>query len=116
MRKSVKIEATYAVNDSRNVHLTINVGDGQMGTSAVVLDGTPVGIGQIKRLKLGQGAALRGKKMRIKTVVTDVNDRTNRTSVNHILEGGKATLPVKMSGQVDDEGDSINYFLHVEFN
>ncbi len=49
MRKEVKFTVEYAVTDNKNVFLTTEIGDGQIGSSVVAITGDPA------PLKIGQG-------------------------------------------------------------
>jgi hypothetical protein len=51
----------------------------------------------------------------VKTVVTDVNDKTNRTSVTYGLEGGPRPAEFSLEGTVAEEGDSIIYRVTFDF-
>ncbi len=57
MRKEVKFTVEYGVADNKNVFLTTEIGDGQIGSSVVLLTGanTPLKIGEVKNLKIGRG-------------------------------------------------------------
>ncbi len=63
MRKEVKFTVEYGVADNKNVFLTTEIGDGQIGSSVVLLTGanTLLKIGEVKNLKIGKGSELRGK-------------------------------------------------------
>src|SRR5437879_2658511 len=98
----------YAVAAGR-VTLSVLVGDGQMGTSVVRLDQEQLAIGDITDLAIGRGPDIAGKQLFVKTVVTDVNDKTNHTSVRYELKGGKADKNFDLAESVDQEGGSIIY-------
>ena len=51
----------------------------------------------------------------MKTVVTDVNDKTNRTSVTYELKGGVQPAEFSLEGTVAEEGDSIIYRASFDF-
>ena len=102
------IKETYSVNGGE-VLLTIIIGDAQVGGSAVMLSGTIIGEGNITHLKLGKAEELKDKKIKVKTVVADINDQTNNTSVTYILEGGHSRLEKPVTSQVDNDGDSMVY-------
>ena len=96
----------YAVAAGR-VTLSVLVGDGQMGTSVVRLDQEQLAIGDITDLAIGRGPDIAGKQLFVKTVVTDVNDKTNHTSVRYELQGGKADKNFDLAESVDQECGSI---------
>ncbi|HEV7608079.1 MAG TPA: hypothetical protein VGO61_12115 [Steroidobacteraceae bacterium] len=106
--KTVDLRADYEV-DSKDVVLTIEIGDAQIGSSIVKLDGTEKGRGDIDKLVIGAGPRIKGKALKTKSVVTDVNDKTNKTSVTYRLTGGKRNQEFTSLGTVDSNGDSIIY-------
>src|ERR1043165_3702365 len=83
-----KIAKEYKVNDDSKVVLTVLVGDGQHADPVVMLDGTLLKIGNITDLPIGTGSAIKGKTLYIKSVVNDVNPKTNHTSLVYVLTGG----------------------------
>lgn len=105
---AVKLQTDYEV-DTGDVTLTIIIGDGQIGTSLVRLDGKELAIGDVTELKLGKGSSLAGKELFIKTVVADVNDKTNNTSVSYQLKGGVSDREFHLDGSVNEEGGSVIY-------
>ncbi len=113
---AVDLDASYTVRNSQPVKLTVVIGDAQLGTSLVRI-GTrqPLAVGQIKGLSLGKGSTLRGRTLFIKSVVTDVNDKTNHTSITYRLSGGVAPTSLGLEATVETEGDSIVYRATVHF-
>ncbi|MGH7323702.1 MAG: hypothetical protein ACREJ9_03540 [Candidatus Rokuibacteriota bacterium] len=106
---AVNLDTTYHV-DSGDITLSIVIGDGQLGSSRVSLGGKVLGQGDaIKNLPLGKGSKLAGKALSVKSVVTDVNDQTNHTSITYSLRGGAAPADYELNATVTDEGDSIIY-------
>jgi hypothetical protein len=82
------INENYSVA-AGDVLLDVVVGNGQLGSIGVRLDGAKTGSGTQKlHVNLGAGAAIRGKKALIIAVVHDVNPMTNRTIVTYSLAGG----------------------------
>lgn len=107
---AVELDATYVVRSSSPVKLTVVIGDAQLGTSLVRLGSQkPLTVGQVKGLAIGKGSSLRGRKLFIKSVVTDVNDKTNHTSISYKLSGGTAPASFGLDATVEEEGDSIVY-------
>ena len=106
--KIVDLIADYHTSPA-DLILTVEFGDAQIGASVVKLSGTERGTGEITDLKIGSKQAVVGKKVTVKSVVTDVNDKTNRTSVTYTLRSGKLKQVFVSSGTVDVNGDSIIY-------
>ena len=105
---SVKLNTTYEVAQG-NVTLTIIIGNAQLGSSLVKVNNEEIGRGQISDLSIGSGVIIAGKTLSIKSVVTDVNDKTNLTSIRYILKGGKADKEFDLNATVNEEGASIIY-------
>lgn len=105
---NVKIDTTYKVSQS-DVSLTIIIGDAQLGASIVMLGDKELGIGEIENLLIGKGPDIAGKILSIKSIVSDVNDKTNHTSIRYVLKGGKNEKEYDLGGTVDEEGASIIY-------
>jgi hypothetical protein len=101
-----------------DVSLSIVIGDAQMGSS-VVRRGNEAGevlaIGDVAALPLGPGDALRGGAVYVKSIVTDINDASNFTSITYLVHDGGATTPVELNGAVDEEGGSVVYRMTITF-
>ena len=112
--KGVSTSAPYQVSTGE-VSLTVEIGDAQVGGSAVFVGGQQVGTGLISDLDLGSGPELRNKSVRIKTVVSDINDLTNKTSVTYKLAGGAAPMETSVFSEVEDDGDSMVFSARFDF-
>lgn len=115
--KSVTSSTTCAVADG-DVSLSIVVGDAQMGSSVVRRGderGEVLAIGDVADLALGTGAALRGTAVYVKSIVTDINDATNFTSITYQFRSGGTTTPLELSAAVDAEGESVVYRMTIAF-
>jgi hypothetical protein len=106
--KTVDIRADYEV-DSKAVKLTIIFGNAQIGRSVVTLEKAEKGRGDIEELVIGSGPKIRGKLLKTRSLVTDVNDMTNRTSVTYRLTGGKRSQDFTSSGTVDANQGSVTH-------
>lgn len=114
MVDEVDLELVYTV-DEKPVLLTIRIGDAQIGGSVVKRDGEPVGKpGAVNRLPLGKGTDLVSDSIEIKTLVADVNDDTNETSVTYVLQGAlPETIVAKR--RVANNGDGVLYRTKISF-
>jgi hypothetical protein len=112
---TVRIESKYSVVDGSNVFLTVGFGNAQFGSSHVERqNGDILVIGEVTALPLGGGAALRGTKVRVVSVVTDINPNTNLLSVTYDLTGGSA--PVSLTETDDVAPNASEKFEHlIEF-
>lgn len=112
--KSVKLETDYEVGDDP-VRISILIGDGQFGTSVMWIGERIFGPGDIANVVLGDGADLTGETLVIKSIVTDINDQTNHTSVTYDLDGGPVAANHVVEAVVDQEGDSVIYRTRIRF-
>jgi hypothetical protein len=104
----------YKVGDGK-VLLTVVIGEKQFGSSLLRIGSKEVGEGDIDKLEVGDGPSLAGSTHSIKTVVADLNDMTNRSSVTLLIEGGPTNAKHTLSVEVDDNGDSAIYRSAVAF-
>lgn len=114
MVKVRTVKKDYPVTN-RPVFFSVNIGEGQMGSSVAMLDNELLKVGEIKNLNLGEGAALVGKTLRVKSLVSDTNDMTNRVSIGYRLTGGAEDWDGKVTETVEREGDSVIFRLAVRF-
>lgn len=108
----LKTDYTVAAGE---IFLTIIIGDAQIGASYLSINGEKIAAGQIKNQKIGDGAELKTKTLLVKTIVSDVNNKTNRTSVTYQLKGGVKDCTYGLEATVANEGDSINYEAEFKF-
>ena len=109
MVKRVELEREDFSVGSGPVTLRIVIGDAQLGTSLVLLDGEEIASGSIALLRLPAPADLVGKRLTIVTTVTDVQRMTNRTSVTYVLTGGAGDWEYRSAESVDEENASVVY-------
>jgi hypothetical protein len=105
--------------------LTVVVGDGQVGGSAVSLDGAALAEpGPVEALPLGDGPALRGRELLVRTGVLDVNALSDRTSVTYVLaprgatSGNPGAAPGRAftaTADVEHDGDAVLYETRIRF-
>ena len=108
MVDELDVEFTYTVSN-KPVSLTVVIGDAQIGGSVVRKDGEIVGkTGTIKDCALGPGTDLVGHAVEIKTLVSDVNDESNETSVTYVVKGAQ---PERLTAKrkVENNGDGVLY-------
>jgi len=115
MSNNTKLEKMYKVLE-RTITLTIIIGDAQLGSSLVLLEGQELGRGEIKNMEIGRGADIVGKILKVKSIVTDVNDNTNRMSIIYQLRGGQDDKSYSLEDIVSEDGDSTIFRAKVEFN
>jgi len=105
--------AFYTVKPNSPVALSVTIGDGQAGGTAVTLGGELVGSGSdIKNLRIGKpGQDLRGASIECTTTVRDVNPATNHTSVTYSLRGGKEDRDFTFDVTVSEAGGRAVYVV-----
>lgn len=114
MVDELDIEFTYLASN-KPVTLSVIIGDAQIGGSVVKVNGDVVGKpGAIKKLALGKGIDLVDAEVEVKTLVSDINDDTNQTSVTYLLEGAE---PAKVTAKrtVENNGDGVLYRAKLTF-
>jgi hypothetical protein len=93
---------------NKNVFLSVIIGEGQFGTSDVLLDGERLlrTSGPLKLL-IGKGSDIVDKALLVRSVVNDVSSATNRMSITYHLTGGAAVPPFVAKGKVAEQGDLL---------
>jgi len=105
---SVNLNTDFHVGEG-NLTLTIVIGDKQFGTSTVKLDGQILLMGDVQDFLIGPGPDLIGKTLFVKTMVSDQNDATNRTSVTYTFHDGANEQKYGLDATVGEDGASITY-------
>lgn len=113
--KRIILNTNYDVVAENNVTLTIVFGDEQMGVSAVILNGQELARGDISDLLIGTGDKINNLKLKIKSVVTDINDSTDNTSITYIFKGGKADREFGLTGISEGNGSIVAYISEFLF-
>jgi len=108
MGKRKRLHDSYQVG-AGEARLRLIVGDGQIGTSLILLGTRQLASGNITLVSLGDGPDLIGQTLTVKTTVSDVQHATNRTSVTYLFEGGPALKEVLAKEDVEEDGDLVQY-------
>ena len=105
MPDRVTTNETYSVGTA-DVFLSLAIGEGQFGTSDVTIGATNVlrSSGSIGRLRIGSGANVKGKTLKVTSVVSDVSTMTDKMSVTYQLSGGEASKAITARGKVNRAG------------
>jgi hypothetical protein len=100
-----------------SILLTITIGNGQTGGSAVRFEdeGSPRAKGAIQHLLLGDQGALQGRRLKIITTVLDSNIGTTNMVVTLQFQGTTAS-PDIITGSVDNNGDLFELTTEYQFN
>ena len=110
------IKRDYSVSDDSHVYLTVEIGNAQVGGTAVMLNGNFVAKGEIRNLDLGKGSDLRDKGARVITTVSDINENTNTLVVKYIVTGGNQEMKEVRTLTVKEDGDAGRFTLALVFN
>jgi hypothetical protein len=104
-----EVKRSYTVDDDI-VTLTITIGEAQIGSSAVFLDEGLIAKGDVGTVTIGHGALLRGRTLSIRSIVSDINASTDRTSVTYELAGGTSPLSVTLTALSGGNNTVVVYF------
>ena len=104
---------TYRIKSSdAEVRLSVEVGDGQVGGTSLLLDRTILGSGgAVNNVLIGTCKELRFKTLRCTTRVHDVNVLTNKTSVTYEFTGGVEDKEFPYQVEVNEEGGYATYSI-----
>ena len=90
------------------VRISVIIGEGQDGRSRVYLDGNRIHDSS-NLWRAFVGSDVEGYELMVRTVITDVNSRTNRVATTYVLEGGADEERWELLDEVDEEGEDV-YF------
>jgi len=101
----------YRVQTNQPLQLQVTIGDGQVGGTALTLNGAPVAFdSSAGQATVGQpGTSLVGSILQCATTVQDINPSTNNTSVTYHLTGGLAVQDFPFAAQVTADSGLARY-------
>ena len=111
--KTLTHKSGYKVG-SGQIHMVITIGDGQFGSSSVIIGDTLFDQERLFDRDIGMGSELSGKKIVAVSVVTDTNEQTNHTSITYELSGGPAPYRHRSEFTVEQDNDSVKYVAEIE--
>ena len=106
--KKVEHSSTYRVGTG-DIRLEVTIGEGQFGSTRATVGAKQLDDVHDMNQLIGKGSELAGQVLTVRSVVTDTNLQTNRTSVTYRLTGGPAPLEQTLSLTVEEESDSVDY-------
>ena len=120
MDSKTTLDTLYLVNTTgRKVNLDIKVGDqGQTSLLTVRLEKNILienHQGNLMNLEIGKNNELNGKALKMEITITDTSKKTNLTFVNIKVSGGVLSRNYPLYKTVDKEGDSADYYCHIDF-
>ena len=102
----------YLVQPHTPIFFEARIGDGQVGGTALRLNGSSIPVNPTGPTKIGQdGQDLRRSVLQSITTVKDVSPTTNHTSVEHELTGGLKTEVFPYAIQVKKDKGIARYFI-----
>jgi hypothetical protein len=110
------INKSFPTTPGQRIAFKVQVGDGQIGSSLVTLpDRQPIRRRDCFELDLGLGENLAGKKLLCTTVVTDIRDETDSTSVEMEVTDGLISVSDQRSEDAAEPGGMVSYAIVVRF-
>jgi hypothetical protein len=108
MPADVSLEKKYKVGSGK-VFVSLIIGEGQFGRTDVRLNGVRLVrvSGSVGDLLLGKGDDIRGRTLRLRSIVHDTVSATNRMSVTYTLAGGNEDKEFIARGEVEREGGDV---------
>ncbi|MGD1845512.1 MAG: hypothetical protein ACFB10_08980 [Salibacteraceae bacterium] len=110
MSKIVSKEEQYPMG-SGTLTIKVSLGDGQLGTTSVMLGNTSLGIGDTIALTVGQTTELTHQTIYIESTCRDVNSSSDYTSVTVTFTDATNTKTYTYSEQAESSGGAVIYDL-----
>jgi hypothetical protein len=102
----------YAVKQHTPIFFESRIGNGQVGGTALRLNGSSIPVNPAGPTKIGSdGQDLRKSVLQCITTVKDVSTTTNHTSIEHELTGGVSTEVFPYAIQVKKDKGIARYFI-----
>ena len=104
---ATSIAKFYRVKDTSELDLKIEIGQVQKGITDISLGDKKLienFVGDVSEKLPGKGEDLKGKTMFCHTMVIDVRDETNETSVTYKLTGGRTDFKETLQESVEEHG------------
>lgn len=90
------------------IRLAVAFGDGQIGTSMVLVEGTVIAAGaDLQQVPLGDAAALAGKTAVVRSLVSQTNPATGHFSVVHGISGSQTHESYIVADGFDDDVSAL---------
>lgn len=97
------------------VHLAIQIGNAQAGRSSVRLGDERLALGAVEDLFLGDGPALVGRRLQIRTIVNDINPHTDDAVVRYALRGGASDKTIDLEAPAPVPGGEVTFTVLIVF-
>ncbi|MEZ5016123.1 MAG: hypothetical protein R2800_03670 [Flavipsychrobacter sp.] len=114
LKKEEKDTVIITVDTEEDLHITITIGNAQIGAGVVFFESNQIAKGDIQNLYLGKGKSLHGKKCKVVTNVLDANPATNAVVIVHDFDNGVPSSHT-YKGKLDNEGDIYSLVTTYKF-
>jgi hypothetical protein len=110
MPEVVKTIEDYKIGEGE-IFLSLRIGEGQTGTTEVLLGTRPILTvsGDIGNLFIGKGPDVAGRKLQVRSIINDVMAQHNRMSVTYELRGGTRARKFEADGEVATNGSLLRF-------
>ena len=99
------------------LHLTITIGEGQLGATTVLRGGTVLVKGGVvvANLDLGKAGDLHGTNIVVDSIVNDISSQTNRMSVTYLVADSAKKNKFVARHKVESEGELCHFISTITF-
>jgi hypothetical protein len=99
------------------LHLTVTIGEGQLGASTVFRGGTVLVKGGVvvANLDLGNAGDLHGTNVVVDSIVNDISSHTNRMSVTYVVTDSGKKQKFIARHKVENEGELCHFISTINF-
>lgn len=111
--KLVTLEASVKLAQEGTVAVSITIGDGQIGGGVIKMDGKKISVTPVSDFVIGNAIDLKGKTILIKNIVSDENEKSNKTSVRYLFKQNIGEQTFISKAEVEHDKDIIGY--HASF-
>ncbi len=108
--KLVTLETPAQFEENGEITVSVIIGDGQIGGGNLKVEGKEVIKTPVEGFLLGEGDNLKGKTLLAKTLVSDENQHTNKTSVTYLFKQGSKEQKFVSKAEVENDGDMMGYW------
>lgn len=108
-------EESYAMG-SGTLQLKVTIGDGQIGTTSVMLGTISLGISNSINLTVGETTDLEHKTLYIESTCRDQNSSSDYTSVLIVISDGSNSKTYTYSEEATTSGGSVIYDLTIHLS
>jgi len=113
--KIVRLITNYDVKGNKAINLTVTSGNGQLAAHLAKIGTKTIAEGvKLSEQIASKGTALKGKTLKITSVVTALNSKTKNVNVSYGLKGG-AKSEKWTSKELLDTDQTIIFYAEIKF-